>query len=41
MNAEDFMIDWFFPILMMVSVGVIIIVSLIIIMTFLYKLWRK
>lgn len=42
MNAGDFMVDWFFPILIMVVIGTIIIGWLIALAIYGYKqLWRK
>lgn len=41
MNAVDFMMDWFMPILMMVSIVVIIISWAIALVICVYKEWRK
>lgn len=42
MNAGDFMVDWFFPILIMTLLGVFVIGWLIVLAIYVYKqLWRK
>lgn len=41
MDAVEFLKNWFFPILLMVTIGIIIIGWLIALAIYGYKLWKK